>query len=305
MDVSVEFMGLKFKNPLWAASGTVSLESAELQKLNSYGAVVLKTVTPKPRSGNNPPRLFEVKCGVINSIGIPNPGFDKWCRENLSKLTILETRVGFSMGGESPDDYKVMAELVRKHLQTRIDFVEVNVSCPNVESGKTLEDAPETLREILPFIRKKVDVPLVVKFGIANRYLLEEIEISEKSGFDAVSIANTIPAVAVDLGNLRFAFDKVFAGLSGPAVKPIALASVVKAVRCCSLPVVGGGGVSSGLDAVEFLLVGARAVQVGLANLTTPGSVDKMLKEMSEFLKRNRFESVESAVGYLLEKTSR
>lgn len=298
IDMSVDICpGLKTSNPLLIASGTFGygLDYGSLWPADLPGGIITKAVTLEPRTGNPPPRISEVMGGMLNSIGLQNPGLDKFLDEILPKLENLGTKIIVNIAGNSADEYAILA----RELSTGpVDALEVNISCPNVKEGGLLfGSSPGMTEKITGTIRKETDLPLLIKLTPAVSDIAEIASAAERGGADAVSLINTLPAISVDLENRAPLLGNVLGGLSGPAVKPVALALLLKTLGSIRLPVIGGGGITSGRDALEFLGLGASAIQVGTALFADPLAPGTILESMKDNLANLGFGSVASFTG--------
>lgn len=282
MDFSVNIGNLKLKTPLMLASGTWGL-GENLDKFltkkeieENIGALVTKGISLKPRKGNPPPRLAETPCGLINSIGIENPGIKKFIEVYLPKILDYEVPVIVNLYGEKIEDF---LELVEQLKGKKIEGIELNISCPNVKKGGIqFSNDPKTVSELIKEVKKIWDGFLAVKLSPSGP-VYEIAEVCEKFGADAVVVANTYPALAV----LEFKPLKILlGGLSGPAIKPLTLRLVYEISKKIKIPVIGCGGIISGKDALEYLLCGAKAFQVGTANLIDPKAALKIIKELKD-----------------------
>ena len=260
------------KNPVLTASGTFGMGEPfeDFYDYGILGGVVLKTLTPKPRKGNPPPRLYETPSGLLNSIGLENEGFDAFA-ERIKKnnpFVSWKTRVVISLAGDEEGDF---AQLAAKASQLPgIDLIELNLSCPNVHAGGATFDAEsEAVYRIVSLACEKSSLPCIVKLSpqhdiVANAYQ------AEKAGASAVTISNTFLGMAIDIHQKRFVFARKFAGLSGPAIKPLALANVYRVAQKVTISIIASGGIASGEDAVEFLLAGARLIEIGTMAFVKP-----------------------------------
>ncbi len=292
MDLSVKIGKTIFKNPVWVASGTFGYgrEFEDFMDLNEVGAIITKTVTLDAREGNPPPRLVETPSGLLNSIGLENKGVGHFKREYYPFLRELKTRIIVSIAGHGPGEFERCAE--RFWGKDAPDAIELNLSCPNVTHGGTrralvAQDALATER-IVRGVRKKLKCALIAKLTPNVTDIAEMAEAAENGGADAVSLVNTYFGMAVDPFSMKPLLGNVTGGLSGPAIKPMALKAVWDVYNRVKVPVIGMGGIMNGLDVAEFMISGASAVQIGTANLVDPDSYKKILGEFKAYLKERR-----------------
>ena len=281
--LEVEIAGIKFKNPVIAASGTYGFgrEFSKFIDLNMLGGIAVKGLTLEKREGNGPPRVAETPAGVLNSIGLQNPGVEAFINEELPFLDKFDTIVIANIAGNTIDDYCLMAE---KLSDTTVDAFELNVSCPNVKRGcAVFGSTPSGVAEVTGSVRKKCKKPLIVKLTPNVTDIREIALAAEESGADAVSLINTLLGMAIDIETRRPVLANNFGGLSGPAVKPIALRMVYEVASTVKIPVIGMGGIMSGTDAVEFMMAGASAVMVGTANFVNPTACIDIINGIKEY----------------------
>jgi len=281
-DLSVAVGGLVLKNPVIAASGTFGFgaEYARLYDVSVLGGICTKGLTLRPRQGNPPPRLWETPCGLLNSIGLENPGVDAFIEEELPRMRQLGTRLIANVWGETPQEYRKLAGRLSR---SDVDAVELNLSCPNVPGGKIRGSFPEEVARIVGLCRRVCEKPLWVKLPPEGD-VLGSARAAERAGADAITASNTFRALAIDVGRGRPVFAGRIGGLSGPAIKPIALRVVYELSREVDVPVIGCGGIVSWEDAVEFIMAGAHAVQVGTGNFIDPLCIPKLIRGLEDFL---------------------
>ncbi len=271
-----KIFGLEFKNPVFLASGTFEYGLIYKKVTNKVGAIFTKGITLKPRAGNPPPRICETACGLINSVGLENPGVRDFCRDVLPKMRELKTRIFVNVAGFTPDDF---VEIV-KEIDGRVDGFELNVSCPNVKmGGVAFGRDPQISAQVVAQVRKATDLPVIVKLT-AN--FCDPLIIGQRcveAGADGISLINTLHAMAFDVDNKK---TLITGGLSGPAIKPFALFCVNR-LRGLGVPLIGMGGIMTGRDAYEFLLAGASAVSVGSATLRDPYAPLRIVKELEKY----------------------
>jgi dihydroorotate dehydrogenase (NAD+) catalytic subunit len=298
-DLSVSIGNLRLKNPVLVASGTFGYgeEMAGFTNLSRLGGIVTKTVTRVPRSGNPPPRTVETATGMLNSIGLENVGIERFIEEKMPFLRRVKTAVIANIAGEDPPDFVALAR--RLAGEDGIDALELNLSCPNVAGGLDFSRDPELASKVVSGVRGVIRVPLIAKLS-PNVSAIEPIaRACERAGADALSLINTLVGMAIDIRSRRPRLGNVFGGLSGPAIKPVALAMVHKAARVVGIPVIGIGGIMTGEDAVEFLLAGAAAVQIGTANFIDPRAGEKVLAGLLNYCRKEKVKDLEELVGGL------
>lgn len=300
-DLSVTVGGLRLKNPVLAASGTFGygLELPDLCPPGALGGVVTKGLSPRPRAGAPMPRIAETPSGMLNAIGLENIGVEAFCATRLPELARRDVTVVVNVFGESPSDYVEVIE--RCEAEEGIAAYELNVSCPNVSSGgMEFGHDPDLLRSLTGLCRRATDRPLWVKLSPNAPDLVETARAAVDGGADALSLINTVRGMAIDPWRRRPELARTFGGLSGPAILPIALRMVFEVHRALpEVPLVGLGGIESGLDVVRFLLAGASAVQVGTATFRRPGAMLEILEELSEYCRRTGVAELSGLTGAL------
>ena len=292
--------GIALRNPVLAASGTFAygVEFEKLVDLNSLGGFVVKGLSHEPIEGNPPPRVYETEAGMINSIGLQNIGVRAFVREKLPALAKLRTAVFANVFGYKTEEYVEVVRVLEDHAG--LAGYELNVSCPNTSQGGIyFSSDPALLSAVVAAVKQVARRPVVVKLS-PNVSAIEPLaQAAEAGGADALSLVNTFIALAIDPQTRRPRIGAGFGGLSGPAIKPIALRLVCQAAGAVKIPVIGLGGIATGADAAEFLIAGASAVQVGTATFWDPRSPQRIAAELGAFLKRERIEKVSSLVGTL------
>ena len=297
-DLSVTIAGLRLKNPVLTASGTFGYgkEYADLLDLNQLGALITKGVSLKPMSGNPPPRILETPSGMLNAIGLQNVGVEGFIRDKLPFLSKLTIPVIVNILGHSVGEYQELAK--RLNDQPGIAALEVNISCPNVARGGMAFGAqPRGAAQVVSKIRQATRLPLIVKLTPQVTDICAIARAVEGAGADAVSLINTIPGMAVDIHTRRSRLGCLGGGLSGPAIRPIALRLVYQTVRSVSIPVIGLGGIRTAEDALEFLIVGARAVQIGTANFVRPTAALEVIEGLKKHLIAKKISKVTEVIG--------
>lgn len=302
MDLKVKIGDVTFKNPVWVASGCFGYgeEFSDFIDLNEVGAIVTKTVTPEAREGNPTPRIVETPSGLLNSIGLENKGIDHLIKNYLPRLRKLNTKTVVSIAGNGEKEFIICAEKLSGKNEP--DAIEVNLSCPNVSHKETkyaliAQDAKST-EKIISAIRSRTKCPIIAKLTPNVTDIAEIAKAAEGGGAHAVSLVNTYMAMAVDAENMKPVLGNIVGGLSGPAIKPMALKAVRDVYNGVKIPVVGIGGVMTGIDIAEFMLCGATAVQTGTSNLVDPVSYNRILKEFKDYLRKKK-KSAKSIIGKL------
>ncbi len=297
-DLSVEFAGIRLKNPVLAASGTFGYgeEFRDIVDLNELGGVIVKGVSLRPISGNPPPRIWETPSGMLNAIGLENPGVDAFLREKLPYLRKFDTAVIVNIFGYSLDDYVGVAE--RLDGVPGIAGLEVNISCPNVkEGGMVFGTDLRASAELLSAVRKAVRLPLIAKLSPNVTDITSFAKAACDAGCDGLSLINTLLGMAIDVRSRTPRLANCTGGLSGPAIRPVAVRMVWQAARAVRLPVIGMGGILTAEDALEFILAGASAVAVGTANFVNPRATVEVARGIGAFLTREGIGSVRELVG--------
>ncbi|MCF7875053.1 MAG: dihydroorotate dehydrogenase [Candidatus Omnitrophica bacterium] len=292
MNLAVNIGKLKLKNPIICASGTFGFgdELKRLVDFSSIGAVVSKTITAEPREGNIPPRIYETDCGVINSIGLANPGVDSFIKEKLPALGRLKTNHIISLGGFSEKEYKQLVEKLDK--QDKVDAFELNLSCPNLGKEKLISQSQKLSSDLVKGLRKLTKKTLIVKLTPEVTDIVKIAKAVERAGADAISMVNTYFSLAIDIETKKPYLGNVTGGYSGPAIKPMSLYRVWKVANSLRIPVVGGGGITDYKDALEFLLAGAAAVSLGTINLTDPNAAKDILSGVKAYMDKNKMKKI-------------
>lgn len=299
VNTSVTIAGVAFKNPIITASGTFGFgqEYNEFYDINVLGGMCTKGLTLEKRQGNPGPRVAETPMGMLNSVGLQNPGLDDFMRDDLPFLESLDTVVIVNVAGRTEEDYIAVAERIS---DTKLAMIELNISCPNVRAGgMAFGIYPESVERITKAVRAHCRKPLVVKLSPNVASIADNARAAENGGADAVSLINTLTGMAVDWRARRTVLANRTGGLSGPAVKPIALRMVNEAYNAVKIPVIGLGGIMTADDVLEFMVAGASAVQIGTANIFDPNAGLNIVNELTNTLKACKIENVGDLVGTL------
>jgi len=298
-DLRINIADVEFDNPVLTASGTFGYgsEAADLYDVNILGGIITKTITRNPRKGNPPPRLAETASGMLNSIGLANVGIDAFISEKMPYLKTLTTKVIVNIAGESHNDF---LDLIRRlEDYDGIDGYELNLSCPNVSGGLDFSTDPILTTKLVSDARKITKRILIPKLtpNVTDISLIANA--AEEGGADALSLINTLLGMSIDIRTRKPRLGNIFGGLSGPAIKPVALAKVFAVCRKVSIPVIGIGGISSTEDVLEFLMCGATAVQLGTINFIDPKAPVKIVEGLKNYLNENKIESIHEIIGTL------
>jgi len=289
---------VKLKNPVIAASGTFGYgeEYAGLFDINSLGGLVVKGISLKPRQGNPPPRIVETPCGMLNSIGLANIGLDAFVKEKLPYLSGLSTAVIVNIYGHSIKEYAELAGALKG--LSGISLIEVNISCPNVEcGGMAFGTDPDMSARVTDAVVSRADLPVIVKLSPNVTDIRAVARAVEKAGASAVSLINTLTGMAVDLGRRSPVLGNVIGGLSGPAIKPVALYMVYQTAKSIGIPVIGMGGIVNYRDALEFIIAGASAVQIGTANFINPRAAVEVIEGIRQYCETNAIARISDLIG--------
>ena len=295
----VKLKDIEFSSPLLTASGTYGYghEVRDMVDLNQWGGIITKSVTRHPREGNPPPRIAETRSGMINSIGLANLGVEKYCNEIIPLLNELQTKVIINIAGSAMKDYLETMEMLESENGKHVGY-EINISCPNVkEGGIEFGVNCEMTEQLTIEMRKRTEKLIIMKLS-PNVTRIEDIaQAAESGGADAVSAINTVVGMAIDLKTRKPKLNTTFGGLSGPAIKPIAIANVHKVFKAINIPIIGIGGIATAKDVVEFLLAGATMVQIGTMNYQNPNLGVQLKEELSEYYSQNGIEKTEDLIG--------
>lgn len=298
IDMGVDLCGVKLKNPVMVCSGTFGsgAEYSEFLDLNRLGAVVTKGVAITPWTGNPAPRIAETASGMLNAIGLQNPGIDVFESRDLPFLAQYDTRVIVNVCGHSQEEYAACAE--RLSDNAAVDMLEINISCPNVKDGGiAFGTDPKAVCAITRAVKDAANKPVIMKLSPNVTDIAEIARAAEAGGADAISLINTITGMKIDVERQSFALANKTGGLSGPAIKPVAVRMVYQAAHAVSIPVIGMGGIASAEDALEFILAGASAVSIGTANFHNPCVSLDVIDGIADYLRRHGISSIQSLVG--------
>jgi dihydroorotate dehydrogenase (NAD+) catalytic subunit len=297
-DLSVQIGAIRMKNPVMVASGTFGYgpEYADLVDLNQLGAIVVKGIGVEPTRGNPTPRTAEVQSGMLNAIGLPNPGFEGFVGEYMPFLRKYDVPVIVNIWGRTLEEYADIAE--RFDGVDGVAGLEVNVSCPNIKEGSGLFGTDlDMFRQVVARVRERTRLPVIPKLAPNVSDIAAYARVAEEEGADAISLINSFPAMGIDVKTRRPKLANVTGGLSGPAIRPIAVRLVWQAAQAVGIPVIGIGGITCANDALEFILAGATAVAVGTANFTQPSTALDVAQGLSEYLVRHGLDRLDPLVG--------
>ncbi len=297
-DLRVEFAGIPFRNPVLLASGTCGYgqELQPLIDLSRVGGLVSKTITPEARAGNKPPRVFETPAGMLNSIGLQNPGLEGFIRDKWPYLAGLDTQVVVNIAAPTAEQHGEMA--ARLSALPGIAALEINISSPNMKDGGMLFGCnPQAAAEVIGAVRRATQLPVIAKLTPNVTDIAAVARAVEAAGADGISLINTLLGMAIDVERRRPVLGNITGGLSGPAIKPVALAMVWKVRKAVRLPLIGLGGISTAADALEFILAGATMVQVGTATFFNPAAAVEITEGLAAYCERHGIERLASLVG--------
>ena len=296
-NTKVTIAGVEFKNPVMTASGTFGsgMEYSEFVDLNCLGAVVTKGVANVPWEGNPTPRVMETYGGMLNAIGLQNPGIDVFIERDIPFLKQFDTRIIVNVCGRTVEDY---IEVVEKLGDQPVDMLEINVSCPNVSHGGiAFGQNPDCLYDITKQIKAKAKQPIIMKLSPNVTDITEMARAAESAGSDALSLINTITGMKIDIHKRTFALANKTGGLSGPAIKPVAVRMVYQTAQAVKIPIIGMGGIANAEDEVEFMLAGATGVAVGAMNFVNPYTTAEVVKGIEEYMERYHVENLTELIG--------
>lgn len=298
-DLRVNLCGMNLKNPIIMASGTFGFgkEYGEIYDISVLGGISSKGLTYVPKAGNDGLRVYETASGMMNSVGLENPGVQGFIDQELPSFSKLDLCRIVNLGGSCEDDYVEGAKLLD---DKDFDIIELNISCPNVKhGGMAFGIKSEVARDVVRSVRKATKKPLIVKLSPNAEDIVEMAKVCEEEGADGISLVNTFKAMAIDIKNKKPVFDNVTAGLSGPAIKPIALRMVYEVCQAVSIPVVGMGGIMNAGDVIEFIMAGATCVQIGTANFTDPKIGEKIIADLNKYMEENNIKSLDEIRGII------
>lgn len=297
MNTKVKIAGVEFKNPVMEGSGTFGsgAEYSEFVDLNRLGAVVTKGVANVPWPGNPTPRIAETYSGMLNAIGLQNPGIDVFIQRDIPFLKQFDTKIVVNVCGKTTEDY---LEVVERLADTAADMLEINISCPNVkEGGIAFGQDPKAVEAITKAVKAKAKQPVVMKLSPNVTDIKVMAKAAEAGGADALSLINTLTGMKIDIERRCFALANKTGGLSGPAIKPVAVRMVYEAANAVNIPIIGMGGIRTAEDAIEFILAGATAVAVGTANFMDPYTTVKVAEGIEAYMQRHGVEDINELIG--------
>jgi dihydroorotate dehydrogenase (NAD+) catalytic subunit len=297
-DMNISIGSLRLKNPVMTASGTFGYgeEYGSLVNLHRLGAIIVKGISLLPRQGNPPPRIAETASGMLNSIGLENVGLERFLTEKLPFLQGIDTPLIVNILGDTVEDYQQLA--ARLNEEVKVAALEVNISCPNVkQGGVAFGTDPDMAHAVTKGVRQYFSRPVIVKLSPNVTDITEIAGAVEEAGADAVSLINTVLGMAIDIESCRPKLANIFGGLSGPAIKPIGIRMVWQVAESVSIPIIGIGGITTPEDALEFMLAGACAVQVGTTNFINPKATEEIIHGIGTYLTKNSIASIQDVIG--------
>ena len=297
IDTRIRIAGVELKNPVMTASGTFGSgeEYSEFVDLNQLGAVVTKGVADVPWPGNPTPRIAEVYGGMLNAIGLQNPGVDVFCERDIPFLKQYDTKIVVNVCGHAPEEY---LRVVERLAEEKIDLMEINISCPNVNANfLAFGQEPACVEQLTAQIKKIARQPIIMKLTPNVTDITEVARAAEAGGADAVSLINTLTGMKIDVQRRTFALANKTGGMSGPAVKPVAVRMVYQVAQAVKIPIIGMGGIVTAEDALEFILAGASAVSVGTANFFRPEATLEVIQGIEEYMKKNGVKHIQELIG--------
>lgn len=298
-NLEVKIGNITFKNPIIMASGTFGFgkEYNEIYDINKLGGISSKGLTLEKRTGNTGMRVWETPSGMMNSVGLENPGVQGFIDNELEFFKSLDTVKIVNLGGATLEDYVEGAKLLN---DKEIDMIELNISCPNVKAGgMAFGIKDEVAREVVRAVRKVTTLPLIVKLSPNAEDIVSMAKVCEQEGADAVSLVNTFKAMAIDIKRRKPVFENIYAGLSGPAIKPIALRMVHEVSKNVSIPVIGMGGIMNANDVIEFIMAGASCVQLGTVNFINPRIGEQIINDLEKFMIENNIKNIDEIKGVI------
>lgn len=297
MNTKVNIAGVEFKNPVMVASGTFGsgAEYGEFVDLNRLGAVVTKGVANVPWEGNPTPRIAETYGGMLNAVGLQNPGYDLFAKRDIPYLKKYDTNIIVNVCGRTTEDY---IDVVEKLGHEDVDMLEINISCPNVKHGGiAFGQDPKAVEAITKEVKKVAKQPVIMKLSPNVTDITEMAKAAEAGGADALSLINTLTGMQIDVERQKFVLANKTGGLSGPAIKPVAVRMVYQVANAVKVPIIGMGGIANAKDAMEFILAGATAVSVGTANFNNPHTTIDVIEGIEDYMKRHNVEDINSLIG--------
>ncbi len=297
INMSVDLAGVTLKNPVMTASGTFGsgAEYNEFVDISKLGAVVTKGVANVPWPGNPTPRIAEVSSGMLNAIGLQNPGIDLFCKRDIPFLTEKNATIMVNVCGHTTEEY---VEVVERLANEPVELLEINISCPNVkEGGIAFGQNPKAVEAITAAVKAKAKQPVIMKLSPNVTDITETAKAAEAGGADGLSLINTLTGMKIDINKRTFALANKTGGLSGPAIKPVALRMVYQTVNAVRIPVIGMGGITNAQDALEFLMAGAKAVSIGTANFANPYVTMEVIDGIEDYLKKNNISDINDIIG--------
>ncbi len=298
VDMSVNLGGLQMQNPVAVASGTFGYgrEYQPYMDISKIGAVIVKGTTLEPRCGNPPPRIYETPAGMLNAIGLENPGIEVFLQEYLPSLMEEGVTVVANLAGNSEDEYALITRIIDNH--PGIAAIELNISCPNVkQGGMQFGTDPRLVRQVVEAVKKETRLPVIPKLSPNVSDIVSIAKAARDGGADALSMINTLMGMAVDIDKRKPVLGNVFGGLSGPAIKPVALRMIYQVYKEVDLPILGGGGISNTRDALEFIMVGASAVSIGTGNFVNPSLAQEIAQGLENYLMEQGLSNIQELVG--------
>ena len=297
MNTKVNIAGVEFKNPVTVASGTFGsgAEYSDFVDLNRLGAVTTKGVANVPWEGNPTPRIAETYGGMLNAVGLQNPGYELFAKRDIPYLQKFDTNIIVNVCGRTTEDY---IDVVEKLGHENVDLLEINISCPNVKHGGiAFGQDPKAVEDITREVKKVAKQPVIMKLSPNVTDITEMAKAAEAGGADALSLINTLTGMQIDIERQKFVLANKTGGLSGPAVKPVAVRMVYQVANAVSVPIIGMGGIASAEDAIEFILAGATAVSVGTANFNNPNTTIEVIEGIEDYMRRHNVEDINQLIG--------
>jgi dihydroorotate dehydrogenase (NAD+) catalytic subunit len=298
-NLEVKIGRLTLRNPVMAASGTFGygIEFEDVARIDELGAIITKTITLHARVGNRPPRVVETPSGMLNSIGLENPGIDRFIREKLPVLQKFKVPIIASIAGESVEEYEELSQRLDKAKE--IGAIEINISCPNIRTSKLFAQSEASTEEVVKAVRGATEKTIITKLSPSVTDITLIAKAAEEAGSDALSLINTITGMVVDIEKKESKLGDITGGLSGPAIKPIALFMVWKAYKKVKIPLIGIGGIMNWRDAIEFILCGSTAVAIGTANFVNPNAAAEVVKGIKDYLREKKIDDIHKLIGGL------